>query len=119
MNFLRNPMRSLSLLVLTLLLMGGEALSAITAYAQNAKQPQKCVTVAGDSVAYGGAVYQIPDLGYTSVLTVSIATLAGAQFKARNMDVRAFDRSVGAVGISSPQKRSYLRDWYYGQLIRD
>src|SRR5215471_694791 len=105
-------------LLVTSFIIAGSNFFSISVSANGAKAPQQCVTVAGDSVAKGGAVYQIPDVGYTSVLTVSLATLMENQFKARNMDIRAFDRSVGAAGISSPQKKPFLRDWNYGQLIR-
>jgi hypothetical protein len=81
-----------------------------------------CTSVVGDSVANGGAVFEIPETGYARAPMASMAKMIGLRFLAAGVsqkDMTVYDRSVGATGISTPNHPSYYSTPQYEQLKHD
>jgi hypothetical protein len=79
-----------------------------------------CVDVTGDSVAAGGAVFELPGVGFIRAQMAPMSDVLAAQFKARRItDLRPINRSVGAVGISSAKHPSYFDTPDYAALLKD
>lgn len=81
-----------------------------------------CTAVVGDSVANGGAIFEIPDTGYVRTPMAPISSMIAQQYRAlgvQDKDMKVFDRSVGATGISSANHPSYYGTPQYAQLKRD
>ena len=81
-----------------------------------------CTSVVGDSVANGGAIFEIPDTGYVRAPMAPISSMVAQQYRALGVlekDMKVYDRSVGATGISSANHPSYYNTPQYAQLKRD
>jgi len=81
-----------------------------------------CTAVVGDSVANGGAIFEIPDTGYVRTPMAPISSMIAQQYRAlgvQDKDMKVYDRSVGATGISSANHPSYYNTPQYAQLKRD
>jgi hypothetical protein len=78
-----------------------------------------CVSVAGDSAAYGDVVYELAGVGYVNAHLTPISTFIAAQFQQRGQQVSVFNRSVPAVGISSSNHPSYFGTLEYSLLLQD
>ncbi|MCC7446574.1 MAG: hypothetical protein IT324_04120 [Anaerolineae bacterium] len=79
-----------------------------------------CVNVTGDSVAHGGAVFEIPGVGYARAPMAPISKFIEDEYrKAGVKDIKAIDRSLSATGISSTNHPSYLKAPEYDQLVAD
>jgi hypothetical protein len=79
-----------------------------------------CVNVAGDSIAHGGAVFEIPSVGYIRAPLLPVSkSIEQAYRLAGSTDLQIIDRSVSATGISSNNHPSYFSTPEYAQLIKD
>jgi lysophospholipase L1-like esterase len=79
-----------------------------------------CISVVGDSVAAGEAVFEIPQTGFATVRTKPFSTALTEQFRALGLAVGPIhDRSAGAVGISSPKYPPYADSPAYRALMAD
>src|SRR5262249_1032341 len=79
-----------------------------------------CVDVVGDSIAHGGAIFEIPNVGYARAPMIPLATVIQQEFTKRGVtDIQVIDRSVSATGISTANHPSYFDSDEYGRLLRD
>lgn len=81
-----------------------------------------CTDVVGDSVAAGGAVFEIPDTGYVRTPFAPVSRYLEARFRALGVsekDMKVNNRTVGATGISSGNHPSYYTTPQYAQLRLD
>lgn len=78
-----------------------------------------CVSVAGDSAAYGDVVYELAGVGYVNAHLTPVSTFIAAQFQQRGLQVPVYNRSVPAVGISSANHPSYFGTLEYAMLLQD
>lgn len=92
---------------------------AAVAAAPERNEP-RCVSVAGDSVAHGDAVFEIPATGYVTVRMAPVGTFIEAQYRQRGFsNVQVFNRTSPAVGISASNHPSYFGTPEYNQLLAD
>jgi uncharacterized protein YraI len=79
-----------------------------------------CVAVVGDSVAHGGAVFEMPAVGYVRAPMAPVSRFIEQKFReAGDNEIKALDRSVSATGISSGNHPSYFGSPEYGALLND
>jgi hypothetical protein len=79
-----------------------------------------CVNIAGDSIAHGGAIFEIPTVGYIRAPLLPVSkSIEQAYRLAGSTDLQILDRSVSATGISSNNHPSYFNTPEYAQLIKD
>jgi|GEM_PF-1634713 hypothetical protein len=79
-----------------------------------------CVNVAGDSIAHGGAIFEIPAVGYIRAPLLPVSKSIEQVYRlAGSTDLQIIDRSVSATGISSHNHPSYFNTPEYAQLIKD
>lgn len=79
-----------------------------------------CISVVGNSVAAGEAVFEIPQTGFATVRTRPFSEALAEQFQALGLVVgTVYDRSAGAVGISSPKHPPYADTPAYAALLAD
>ncbi len=79
-----------------------------------------CVSVTGDSIAHGGAVFEIPGQGYARAPMAPVSKFIEDKYReAGDKDMKAIDRSVSATGVSSNNHPSYLKAPEYDQLLND
>ncbi len=81
-----------------------------------------CTDVIGDSVAAGGAVFEIPDTGYVRTPFAPVSRYIEARFRALGVtekDMKVNNRTVGATGISSANHPSYYSTPQFAQLRND
>lgn len=80
----------------------------------------RCVSVVGDSVANGDAVFEIPGTGYVKAHMGAISAFIAYQFQQRGFpNVEVFNRSSPATGISAPNQPSFFTTPEYAQLLQD
>lgn len=80
----------------------------------------RCVSVVGDSVAQGDAVFEVPATGYVTVQMSPIGSYIAAHFRQRGFpSVQVFNRASPAVGISAGNHPSYFNTPEYAQLLND
>jgi hypothetical protein len=77
------------------------------------------VSVVGDSVAAGDAVYELPGAGFVTARYAPVGTYLAAQLQQRGSDVRVLNRFAAAVGISSAGHPPYSGTLEYGLLLQD
>jgi len=81
--------------------------------------PQACVSVVGDSIAYGEVIFKLEDVGFIHVKMAPFSFYMAQQLKLRNVDQPVTDRSYPGVGITSPRHKSYYDLPVYQDLLRD
>lgn len=82
--------------------------------------PPTCIDVVGDSVAHGSAVFEIPQIGFMRAPFPPVSKYIEDKYRAAgNKEMQVFDRSVSAVGISSPNHPSYFDTPDYQALLKD
>ncbi len=80
----------------------------------------RCVAVVGDSVAHGDAVFEIPNTGFLQAQFLPVSGYIAGQYSARGVsNIKVFNRSASAVGISSGKHPSYFSTFEYAQLLQD
>jgi hypothetical protein len=80
----------------------------------------RCVSVVGDSVAHGDAVFEIPGTGYLQAQFTPVSNFITQQYQGQGIaDMQAYNRSSSAVGISSPRHPSYFNTLEYALLLKD
>jgi hypothetical protein len=80
----------------------------------------RCVSVVGDSVAHGDAVFEIPGTGYLQAQFTPVSNFIALQYQGRGIaDMKVYNRSSSAVGISSPRHPSYFNSLEYALLLKD
>jgi hypothetical protein len=80
----------------------------------------RCVSVAGDSVAHGDAVFEVPATGYVKARMAPVGAYIAAQFRQRGFaSVQVNNRTSPAVGISAGNHPSYFSTPEYAQLLTD
>src|SRR5262249_45560305 len=63
---------------------------------------KRCVSVVGDSVAHGDAVFEVPGMGYFEAQLAPVSAFIEQQYRQRgNSTMLVYNRSASAVGISS------------------
>jgi hypothetical protein len=78
------------------------------------------VSVVGDSVAHGDAVFEVPGAGYFEAQLAPVSTfLAELYVGHKDKSMKVFNRSASAVGISSSNHPSYFNTPEYAQLLLD
>lgn len=81
---------------------------------------KRCVSVVGDSVAHGDAVYEIPGVGYLQAQLAPVSAFIEYQYRQRGIgDMKVLNRTSSAVGISSGNHPSYFSTYEYSQLLQD
>ncbi|MEP7287592.1 MAG: hypothetical protein ABI947_17690 [Chloroflexota bacterium] len=81
---------------------------------------KRCVSVVGDSVAHGDAVFEIPGTGYFTAQLAPVSAFIQQQYRQRgDATMTVYNRSASAVGISSPNHPSYFNTVEYAQLLQD
>ncbi len=81
---------------------------------------KRCVSVAGDSVAHGDAVFEIPGVGYLQAQMAPISAFIDFQYRQRGVtNMQVFNRSSSAAGISSGRHVSYFGTYEYAALLQD
>jgi hypothetical protein len=79
-----------------------------------------CVAVVGDSIAHGGAVFELPGVGYVRAPLAPVSRFVEQKFReAGDNEIKALDRSVSATGISSGNHPSYFSSPEYSALLND
>jgi hypothetical protein len=79
-----------------------------------------CVNVLGDSVAHGGAVFEIPSTGYARAPMAPMSKFIQDSYRVNgDKDMQVHDRSLSASGISSPKHPSYFDSHEYGLVQKD
>ncbi len=79
-----------------------------------------CVDVVGDSVAHGGAVFEIPLTGYARAPLAPVSKFIEDTYKQMGVnDLKGIDRSVSATGISAKNYPSYFDTSVYQDLLKD
>ncbi|MCC7208681.1 MAG: hypothetical protein IT323_15345 [Anaerolineae bacterium] len=79
-----------------------------------------CISVVGDSVAAGEAVFEIPQTGFATVRSKPFSEALGEQFRALNLPVGPIhDRSAGAVALNSAKHPPYSESPAYDALLAD
>jgi hypothetical protein len=76
-------------------------------------EPESCVAVAGDSVAQGGVVFEVPGQGFPVVQTWPLAELLV------EADIDARDYSAGAAHLTPYGRRPYIDTAEYHDLLDD
>ncbi|MCC7447462.1 MAG: hypothetical protein IT324_08610 [Anaerolineae bacterium] len=80
----------------------------------------RCVAVVGDSVAHGDAVFEIPNTGFLQAQFLPVSGYINGQYSSRGVsNIKVFNRSASAVGISSGKHPSYFSTFEYAQLLQD
>jgi hypothetical protein len=81
---------------------------------------RRCVSVVGDSVAHGDAVYEIPGVGYLQAQLAPVSAFIEYQYRQHGVgDMQVLNRTSSAVGISSGNHPSYFGTVEYAQLLQD
>ncbi len=79
-----------------------------------------CVDVVGDSVAHGGAVFELPSVGYVRAPLAPVSKFIEQKFRELgDKDTQAIDRSSSATGISSSNHPSYFDTPDFNALLND
>lgn len=90
-----------------------------TRYISPTPTAQRCISVVGDSVAHGDAVFEIPGTGYFNAQLAPVSAFIQQLYTQRGDSMKVYNRSVSAVGISSPRYPSYFGTVEYAQLLKD
>lgn len=81
---------------------------------------QKCVSVVGDSIAFGEVIFELPGVGFIKVKMAPFAEYVARQLAQRGItDLTVADRGYPGVGISSPVHTSYYATPLWNDLLRD
>ncbi|MDW8300752.1 MAG: SH3 domain-containing protein [Anaerolineae bacterium] len=80
---------------------------------------QACVSVVGDSIAYGEVIFELSGVGFIHVKMAPFSFYMAQQLKLRNIDQPVTDRSYPGIGITSPRHKSYYDLPTYRDLLRD
>jgi uncharacterized protein YraI/lysophospholipase L1-like esterase len=80
---------------------------------------QACVSVVGDSIAYGEVIFELSGVGFINVKMAPFSFYMAQQLKLRNVDQPVTDRSYPGIGITSPRHKSYYELPTYRDLLRD
>ncbi|PJF36673.1 MAG: hypothetical protein CUN49_04225 [Candidatus Thermofonsia Clade 1 bacterium] len=80
---------------------------------------QACVSVVGDSIAYGEVIFELLGVGFINVKMAPFSFYVQQQLKLRNVDQPVTDRSYPGIGITSPRHKSYYDLPTYRDLLRD
>ncbi len=80
---------------------------------------QACVSVVGDSIAYGEVIFELIGVGFINVKMAPFSFYVAQQLKLRNVDQPVTDRSYPGIGITSPRHKSYYDLPTYRDLLRD
>jgi hypothetical protein len=80
---------------------------------------QACVSVVGDSIAYGEVIFELSGVGFIHVKMAPFSFYMAQQLKLRNVDQPVTDRSYPGIGITSPRHKSYYDLPVYQDLLRD
>jgi hypothetical protein len=80
---------------------------------------QTCVSVVGDSVAYGEVIFELAGVGFIHVKMAPFSFYVQQQLQLRNVDQPVTDRSYPGIGITSPRHKSYYDIPVYRDLLRD
>jgi lysophospholipase L1-like esterase len=78
-----------------------------------------CVSVAGDSVAYGDGVFEVPATGYVRAHMGPVSAYIAGRYRTLGGNVGVNNRSAAAVGISAPNQPSYRGTAEYAALLAD
>lgn len=79
-----------------------------------------CVNVVGDSVAHGGAVFEIPSTGYARAPMAPMSKFIEDSYRGNgDKAIQIYDRSLSASGISSSKHPSYFDSHEYGLIQKD
>lgn len=79
-----------------------------------------CVDVVGDSIAHGGAIFEIPNVGYARAPMIPVSAVIQKELGKRGVtETKVIDRSVSATGISTSNHPSYFDDDQFGRLLKD
>ncbi len=95
-----------------------EATAEASATAVAARYPS-CVSVAGDSVAYGDGVFEVPATGYLRAHMGPVSAYIAGRYRTLGGSVVVNNRSAAAVGISAPNQPSYRGTGEYAALLAD
>jgi hypothetical protein len=99
---------------------GAPTVTPIATFIVPALTADSCISVVGDSVAAGEAVFEIPQTGFATVNTQPFSEVLAEQFQSLGLEVGAIhDRSEGAVGISSPEHPPYDDTDTFEALLAD
>ena len=94
--------------------------ASTSAPVQVAQVGQTCVSVVGDSVAHGDAVFEVPGMGFFEAQLAPVSAFIQQQYRqAGNGKMVVYNRSASAVGISSGNHPSYFSTAEYAQLLKD
>jgi hypothetical protein len=80
---------------------------------------EPCVNLVGDSVTHGGAVYEVPGVGYMIVELTPVAVFFERRFQELGMEIQGVDRGVSMTGISSSNHPSYWDSGAYSAILSD
>lgn len=80
---------------------------------------QACVSIVGDSIAYGEVIFELSGVGFINVKMAPFSFYMAQQLKLRNVDQPVTDRSYPGIGITSPRHKSYYDLPAYRDLLRD
>lgn len=80
---------------------------------------QACVSVVGDSIAYGEVIFELSGVGFINVKMAPFSFYVEQQLRLRNIDQPVTDRSYPGIGITSPRHKSYYDLPVYQDLLRD
>ncbi len=78
-----------------------------------------CVSVAGDSVAYGDGVFEVPATGYIRAHMGAVSAYLAGRYRTLGGNVAVNNRSAAAVGISASNQPNYRGTGEYAALISD
>lgn len=81
---------------------------------------QACVSVVGDSIAYGEVLYEMPGVGFLKVKLAPFAQYVQEALTQRGrVDLVVTDRSYPGIGITSPNHKPYYDLPQFADLLKD
>jgi uncharacterized protein YgiM (DUF1202 family) len=72
-----------------------------------ASTTNNCISVVGDSIAYGEVIFEIPATGFMHVKMAPFAFYVQEQLRSRGIGLSVTDRSYPGIGITSPRHKKY------------
>ncbi len=81
---------------------------------------RSCISVVGDSLAYGEVIFELPGVGFIKVKMAPFSTFVEDQLRQINIsDYTVYDRSYPGTGISSPKHKSFYDTPAWSSLLKD
>lgn len=101
------------------ILVGLSAVIALLSHGVAHADDPPCISVVGDSVAYGTLVVMIPGQGFATVRTEPLSHVLQRYFDDHEIEVMVYDRSVPASALSAQDDGGYAQSAQYQAVLTD